>query len=254
MVVKRKRAFVPFAIVVLGLSLLFSPSSYAKSSEIDMYLKEIVQLQPGTTEQEILESITDYAKSQKMTKDEVIKMVYQELITDKEEGDKVAKENGNEKKDAVIFGGSSGSYVLPMSTKGNIFYSDSYTAYYNHGHVGMYSASDKIVEAVPGDGVRQIKYNARNVEKNSIIQRVNVTTTQKNNAADWAVSQVGSSYSFNFATNRLTGHDGDKNCSKLLWSAFTLKANIDIDHNGGLGVYPRDITASSYTTTIATIN
>ncbi|AND38337.1 MULTISPECIES: YiiX/YebB-like N1pC/P60 family cysteine hydrolase [Cytobacillus] len=250
---KSKKALVALA-VTLGLSLSFSPSSFAKSSEISTYLKEIVKLQPGTTEKEILESVTEYAKSQKLSKDEVIKMVHSELIRDKEEGDKVAKENGNDKENIVIFGGSAGSYTLPMSSKGNIYYTDSYTAYYNHGHVGMYSTSDKIVEAVPGDGVRQIKYNGRNVEKNSIIQKVNVTSTQKSNAADWAVSQVGDSYSFNFATNRLTGHDGDKNCSKLLWSAFTLKANIDIDNNGGLGVYPRDITASSYTSTIATIN
>ncbi|MFF0884939.1 hypothetical protein ACFYUI_21870, partial [Bacillus velezensis] len=41
---------------------------------------------------------------------------------------------------------------------------------------------------------------------------------------------------------------------KLLWSAFLLKAGIDIDSNGGLGVYPRDITSSSYTTTILTIH
>ncbi|MGD6900422.1 hypothetical protein [Bacillus infantis] len=250
---KSRKAGLSIAIA-LGLSLSFSPSSFAKPSETNTYLNEIVELQPGTTKEEILSSIQDYAKSQGLSKDEVIKMVHSELIRDKEEGDKIAKENDNEKKDIVVFGGSAGSYTLPMSSKGNIYYTDSYTAYYNHGHVGMYSASDKLIEAVPGDGVRQIKYNGRNVEKNSIIQKVNVTSTQKSNAADWAVSQVGSSYSFNFATNRLTGHDGDKNCSKLLWSAFTLKANIDIDNNGGMGVYPRDITASSYTSTIATIN
>ncbi len=248
-----KKAIIAIAVTVV-LSLVFSPASFAKNSETKDYLKEIVRLQPGASETEIMKSAKDYAESEKMTEDEVVRMIYDEIMRDKKEGDKIASKNGNEQKDAILFGGSAGSYTLPMSSKGNIYYTNSYTAFYNHGHVGMYASSDRIVEAVPGDGVRQIKYNARNVEKDSFIQKVNVTSAQKSNAADWAVSQVGDSYSFNFATNRLTGHDGDKNCSKLLWSAFTLKANIDLDNNGGLGVYPRDITASSYTTTIATIN
>jgi uncharacterized protein YycO len=250
---KRKKAFAAL-VITLGMSLIFSTSTLAKSSQTDTYLKEIVELQPGTTEKEILDSVKQYAKSQKLSKDEIIEQIHSELMKDKNEGDEVAEQNGNEKSGAVIFGGSAGTYTLPMSSKGNIYYTDSYTAYYNHGHVGMYSASDKLVEAVPGDGVRQIKYNGRNVEKNSLVQKVNVSSTQKSNAADWAVTRVGESYSFNFATNRLTSHYGDKNCSKLLWSAFTLKAGIDIDDNGGLGVYPRDITSSSYTSTIATIN
>lgn len=242
-------------IMMLALSMPISSTSYGKTSEGSSKLEIILELQPGTTEKEILESAKLYAKENKMTTNEVLSLIHQELTADKEEGDRIAKKNGNEKTDeVVIFGGSAGAYTLPLSSKGNIYYTDSYTAYYNHGHVGMYSATDKIVEAVPGDGTRQIKYNARNVEKNSIIQKVNVSSTPKTNAVNWAVSQVGDSYSFNFATNRLTGHDGDKNCSKLLWSAFKLKANIDIDDNGGLGVYPRDITDSSYTSTIATIN
>ncbi len=44
----------------------------------------------------------------------------------------------------------------------------------------------------------------------------------------------------------------DKNCSKLLWSAFKLKAGIDMDKDKGLGVYPRDIRDSNYTKTIKT--
>ncbi len=78
-----------------------------------------------------------------------------------------------------VMGGSSGTKKLPTSAKGNIYYTNSYTAYYNHGHVGMYSSADKIVESVPSDGVRQIAYNAREVEDNSIVQTVSVTSSQK---------------------------------------------------------------------------
>ena len=42
----------------------------------------------------------------------------------------------------------------------------------------MYSSADKIVESVPGDGVRQIAYNGREVEDNSIVQTVKVTDAQ----------------------------------------------------------------------------
>lgn len=52
------------------------------------------------------------------------------------------------------------------------------------------------------------------------------------------------SYSYNFATNRTTSCIGDKNCSKLVWCAFKEKAKIDIDKDGGLGVYPVDIRDS----------
>ncbi len=74
----------------------------------------------------------------------------------------------------------------------------------------MYSSADKIVESVPGDGVRQIAYNGREVEDNSIVQTVKVTDAQKQAAADWAVSRVGDEYSFNFVNNRNTGHEGAK--------------------------------------------
>ncbi|WP_269775391.1 hypothetical protein [Bacillus siamensis] len=71
----------------------------------------------------------------------------------------------------------------------------------------------------------------------------------------WGYSRVGKDgYSYNFATNRKSSHYGDKNCSKLLWSAFKLKAGIDMDKDKdkGLGVYPRDIRDSNYTKTIKT--
>lgn len=234
--------------LALTLTTPLSNAQAAKMSADYPYAEEIAALQPGTTPEEVIQSAKQLAKQENVKTEAILKQFYQEITADKAEGDKIAK------KSYSTMGGSSGSKKLPKSSKGNIYYTNSYTAYYNHGHVGMYSAADKIVESVPGDGVRQIAYNARDVEDNSIVQSVSVTSSQKTAAADWAVSKVGDAYSFNFINNRNTGHDGAKNCSKLLWSAFLLKAGIDVDSNGGAGVYPRDITSSSYTTTIATIN
>ncbi|MEC3637391.1 YiiX/YebB-like N1pC/P60 family cysteine hydrolase [Bacillus halotolerans] len=245
MSIKGKMFIILVALTISG-GLFISPAKAVKATN---YAEEIAALQPGTTPEEITKSASQIAKQQHVKTNVILKQFYQEITADKAEGDQLAKESG-----MSVMGGSSGTKKLPTSTKGNIYYTNSYTAYYNHGHVGMYSAADKIVESVPSDGVRQIAYNARDVEDNSIVQTVNVTSSKKTSAADWAVSRVGDPYSFNFVNNRNTGHDGAKNCSKLLWSAFLLKAGIDIDSNKGLGVYPRDITSSSYTTTVMTIH
>ncbi|MGF7534801.1 YiiX/YebB-like N1pC/P60 family cysteine hydrolase [Bacillus mexicanus] len=244
MKLKKKVSMFLVTLTLCG-GLFVSPVKAVKPAN---YAEKIAALQPGITPEEVMKSASEIAKQQHVKQEIILKQFYKEIMADKSEGDKLAKESG-----MSITGGSSGTKKLPTSAKGNIYYTNSYTAYYNHGHVGMYSAADKIVESVPSDGVRQIAYNARDVEDNSFVQTVNVTTSQKSSAADWAVSKVGDSYSYNFVNNRNTGHDGAKNCSKLLWSAFLLKAGIDIDSNGGLGVYPRDITGSSYTATIMTI-
>lgn len=177
----------------------------AKAVKTTNYAEEIAALQPGTTPEEIMKSASQIAKQQHVKQDVILKQFYKEITADKAEGDRLAKESG-----MSIMGGSSGTKKLPTSAKGNIYYTNSYTAYYNHGHVGMYSAADKIVESVPSDGVRQIAYNARDVEDNSIVQTVSVSSSQKTAAADWAVSKVGDPYSFNFVNNRNTGHDAPK--------------------------------------------
>ncbi|WP_211271156.1 hypothetical protein [Brochothrix thermosphacta] len=85
------------------------------------------------------------------------------------------------------------------------------------------------------------------------MQDVKVSQKKCTAAANWANSQVGEKYSKNFATNRKTGKYGAKNCSKLVWSAYILKADIDIDKDKGAGVYPKDIRDSNYTHTYKTI-
>jgi uncharacterized protein YycO len=86
------------------------------------------------------------------------------------------------------------------------------------------------------------------------VKSVNTSDKKREAAADWANSRVGKDgYSNNFATNRLTGHYGNKNYSKLVWSSFILKAALDVDKDKGAGVYPQDIRDSSLTKTVKTI-
>jgi uncharacterized protein YycO len=120
--------------------------------------------------------------------------------------------------------------------------------------VGIYYAKNSIVESMPKEGVRQYTATRKDVSPGAVIQSVNTSDKKRKAAADWAFSRVGKDgYSSNFATNRLTSHYGNKNCSKLVWSSFILKASLDVDKDGGAGVYPRDIRDSSLTKTVKTI-
>ncbi|MGW5982717.1 YiiX/YebB-like N1pC/P60 family cysteine hydrolase [Bacillus mycoides] len=226
-------------------------TAYAEKSGVEIYLQEIVKLQPDVAPEQVLKEAETLAESQNMKVEEVLKAYLKEATNNTIEGQKET-EKTNEKSDFQTLGGSGGVYTITNSTKGNIYYTPSQTAYLDHGHVGLYYLPDTIVESVPSTGVRTIKTSNRLVDAGAVIQTVSTSTQNKENAVNWAYSEVGEPYSYNFMNNRNTGHDGAKNCSKLVWSAFLLKANIDLDKDGGLGVYPRDIRDSGYTSTIKT--
>lgn len=106
----------------------------------------------------------------------------------------------------------------------------------------MYYTSTTIIESVPSSGVRTISTTARKVDSSgAVVKSVTPSTENLDKAANWAYSQLGESYSYNFATNRMTSHTGAKNCAKLIWSDYQIYGNTDLDNDGGFGVYPRDI-------------
>ncbi len=150
-------------------------------------------------------------------------------------------------------GGSETTYPLDSSNKGDIFFETASTAGIEHGHVGLYYSDNILVESMPGDGVRTIDRSNKAVASGAKILAVKDTaasTSQKEAAVDWAYSRVGDAYSYNFISNRLKTCDKEKNCSKLVWCAYKIEADIDLDANGGLGVYPTDIRDSNLVTTI----
>lgn len=200
----------------------------------------ILKMNPGMSEKEFMDQIANMAKEEGRSEQDILKQIESEL--------KEQEQLANEEKKYNVMGGSGGTKVIGPATRGYIFYTPASTWGLDHGHVGMYYQSDKIVESVPNDGVRSISAYSRLIENSgAVLKRVNTNSSNINAAVDWAVSRIGvDSYSYNFATNRSTGHYGDKNCSKLLWSAFILNAGIDIDNDKGLGVYPRDIRDSNY--------
>lgn len=230
-------------ICTLTLSLLaVSSISVSATTKTD----EILSLMPGVTYEELEQSINDAAYSQNLSKEQIEDKILNELklqnALDKRER-MASRSRLNVKAAASSDDNPKSVYTLDACKNiGDIFYEPSTTANVEHGHVGIYYTSDTIVESMPRDGVRTLSRLNKKVSKGSKIFTLDgVEQSIKNGAANWAWSQIGCKYSYNFATNRLTSTAGDKNCSKLVWSAYKQAGNLDIDSNEGLGVYPKDI-------------
>lgn len=195
--------------------------------------EQILSSMPGVTAEELTQSIKDTSASLGMSEDEVIDQILSEMNAAKDE-------STNENPYGIM---TLGTYTLDAARNtGDMFFENSSTLFVNHGHVGIYHSRDTIIESWPGDGVRTMSRFNKQVNSGSKIFTLNgVSQNIKNNAAIWAMSQVGCNYSFNFANNRNTPLTGDKNCSKLVWAAYKSAGNLDIDTNGGIGVYPKDI-------------
>jgi uncharacterized protein YycO len=220
--------------------------TYATPAEASTYVQEIVQMQPGSTSQEVLREAQQVAQMEHRSVEDVLKGIHRELAAD--------VKLGEEEMTRHLQSGKGKRRFLVFSVKGNVFYTDAKTGKINHGHVGIYYSDKEIVESTAKYGVRRKKAKETEVSPGAVIQSVSTSTKKRNAAANWANSRVGKDdYSYNFATNRHTDHYGDKNCSKLVWSSFILKAGIDVDKDKGSGVYPRDIRDSSLTKTVKTI-
>ncbi|KQL39493.1 hypothetical protein AN960_11135 [Bacillus sp. FJAT-25509] len=233
------------SVLSASLVLTATPISYANTNDLP-YVNEILEMQPNVTEKELLNDVKSITKKTGDKKEVILEQLFNELKQNEAQG-------LSEKRKAR--GASGGTVKVGTGVKGQIYYTASETAYLNHGHVGMYYTAETVVESVPGKGVRTLNYLKRLVDKGDAqVRSVNTTTAKRNAAADWAYSRVGKDdYSYNFATNRKTDHYGKKNCAKLVWSAYKLKADLDLDKDKGSGVYPRDVRDAKDTTLVRKI-
>jgi uncharacterized protein YycO len=138
--------------------------------------------------------------------------------------------------------------------KGDIFHSYAQTAIYKHNHVGIYYTTTTIVEA-PGRDTKSRSVTASTLKKCGPIYKMSVNATQssRDKAANYAYTHYrGKDYDLNFAGNK--GSDSTKlNCSELVWKAYKNAVNIELDSNGGPGVYPNNIKDDGSTVVYATI-
>jgi uncharacterized protein YycO len=139
--------------------------------------------------------------------------------------------------------------------KGDVFHSYAKTTVFKHNHVGIYYTTKTIVEA-PGSGSKSRSVTASTLKKCGPIYKmfVNTTTPNRIKAADHAYNKFrGLEYDTNFADNKKT-NNGKLNCSELVWKAYEHGAGIDLDSNGGLGVYPDNIKDHDRTVVYQTIS
>ena len=152
---------------------------------------------------------------------------------------------------SVCSKGDDGTVQLPESKTGNIFFCDSDTT---RNHVGLYTASDRIIEAMPDYGVHEVaitdstakqKPTGESHDQSCILSVKNATDADKTDAADWAKKQVGKKYQTNFLNNKENTTEDNKtfNCSELVYKAYRYgtDSKIDLDGNGGSSVYPNNI-------------
>lgn len=203
---------------------------------------ELLNLMPGMTSEEVNTAVKEAATSLDKSEDEIVNQMLIELNTQKELIRKEKLENSSKSTRAT--------YMLEAGKyNGDVFYEPAKTII-PHGHVGIYYTADTIVESMPPtdenpiNGVRSLHRATKRVDSGSkIFTFKGISYNLQNDASNWAYGRsiLREKYSYNFLTNRTTSHDGDKNCSKLVWSAYMVTTNYDLDKDGGLGVYPNDI-------------
>ena len=146
--------------------------------------------------------------------------------------------------------------VVPCSwQQGDFFFSDASTAGIIYGHNGLLSQTCQTVEAVGGSApVTAYNLGSHTVWTSSDAPARargpnNVTAAARTKAAAVALSKRGKGYNNSFASNRHV-ESTTYNCSQLVWAAWMSSANLDLDKDGGWGVYPTDLRDSSRATTL----
>lgn len=221
---------------LIAITIIMSVNVSAKTNTEELY-----DLIPEMTKDEINKTIKDTSIKLNRTENEIINKMVSEFYADKKAGEELQAQSN--KFYALGGGGSTPTYELGYPEyNGDIFYEPATTFSVQHGHVGIYYTSEIIVESMPSDGVNKRYRSNKRVETGArIFTLSNVGVDSSDSASNWAYGEIGESYTYNFATNRTTGYYGAKNCSKLVWSAYMVTTGVDIDKDGGLGVYPRDI-------------
>lgn len=142
---------------------------------------------------------------------------------------------------------------------GDIWYEPSEWAGMGIGHVGIYWTKEKGVESLPNKGVVEFSKSRKVCKYSKKLLVNNLSFSKRNAASDWAYARKGKSYDITFQDSRswafVVGIDNqwDFNCSGLVWSAYMSAGGVDLDSNGGPGVYPSNILNSNRTDVYSTV-
>lgn len=240
-------------------------------------IQEIADVTPGANgkllPQEVYEDGIAYAKSIEQGD---LKNVFEQALKDLlAYNEQYSRENVSLQ--AGLPEGGNSDPVNPRN-RGDVFYSDATTAKVNHGHNGIFVGNPNAGDFTKNDtveasGVIDFGSSSGEDDPNSGVKRrqnldnndprrtyqprlrnprfftVNTSQASRNKAADWAIGKTGpgygnpgAGYKYNFAFNKNI-EASSFNCSSLVWSAYMAATNgaVDLDANGGPGVYPSDI-------------
>lgn len=224
---------VTFAFFTVTPTVAFAQTRSTGSSK-DETIARLVELNPGSTYKEMQTSIKKAAKESGKSEKTVAKEALKESL-----------------RAALPMAAASGpDGTIPLTTarhKGDIFFTPATTFFVHHGHTGIYRDRKTIIEATPGHGVWRTGLKGVLVSRGALLQEVNTSQVKRDRAADRANTYVGRMYNPNFAFNKTA--NGWMNCSQVVWAAYKTASGIDLDSNGGHGVYPKDIRDSRLTRT-----
>jgi len=218
-----------------------------ENSQVAEIAEALVVLNPGVTVEQVLVEAEQLATEFDTTVEDIL----EQQLSGAQEAILVA---GGDNFAVVPHSGGGGNIQLGNAVrKGDIFVASAgiFGAY---GHTGIYVSKGIIVHA-PGLGqVSRYDYaNDFEVGSGAVKQYVKTTQANRDAAANYAYDYMrGKPYNIFFAGNKHVPAD-TYNCSQLVWGAYKHIVNIDLDGNGGPGVYPYDIKGSSLTVTYATL-
>lgn len=194
-------------------------------------VQDILTVNPGLTETQLIDDARHYAQRSGTSIEQVLAAAAIDAHT------VVAAPQ------ARSSGGGS-NILAPGRDDGDMWYEEGVP-----GHVGIYTPGNNIVEA-PGTGFLSHETWFRNVtvpDGSHQITTVKSAEVQAVAARYASAHLVGLPYNLAFWNNKGTHHPRSVNCSQLVWIAYDASIALDLDYNGGLGVYPWDIYRSDYT-------
>ncbi|RSX54527.1 hypothetical protein D2E26_1327 [Bifidobacterium dolichotidis] len=205
------------------------------SPAVSAILNDMLQYMPNVSYDELEQSVAFESQASQMSPLDVAEAARQEMFANQ--------------MPVANSGAEQTANITPITPKyvGDLLWTPAHTLFVQHGHSAMYTAKDQIIESTPEAGVHLLTRKKMKVSKTAYNLKVNTTQTKRNAAVARSKKFVRRAYNYNFALNK--DSNGSKmNCSQLVWAAYiSSAAKIDLDGTGGPGVYPLDITASSYT-------
>lgn len=208
----------------------------------DPALSRLVELNPGSTYEGMLASAQRYAHET----GKPLHTVAKEALA---EAEAHAKQEAAETTATprLLAAGKTPSIGKALH-QGDIFFTPASTSGIAHGHVGIYLDTSTIEEAIPSTGVHKTSYAAISAPSGARKFSVKTTQAKRNRATTKAKSFIGRGYNIiGFAFNKTA--NGPMNCSQLVWVSYKDGSGIDLDSNGGTGVYPTDIRDSKLVST-----